>query len=40
MTTTLRMTEAQHCSIQQHLFPGDGNEAMALLDLALRTRPS
>jgi proteasome lid subunit RPN8/RPN11 len=31
MTTTLRMTEAQHRSIQQHLFPGDGNEAMALL---------
>jgi hypothetical protein len=28
---TLRMTEEQHRSIQEHLFPGDGNEAIALL---------
>jgi proteasome lid subunit RPN8/RPN11 len=31
MTTTLRMTEKHHRSIHEHLFPGDGNEAIALL---------
>ena len=27
----LRMTEAQHIVLRSHLFPGDGNEAVALL---------
>lgn len=31
MTYSLRLTEAQHASLQSHLFPGDGLEAVALL---------
>jgi hypothetical protein len=31
MNYTLRLTAAQHVALRQHLFPGDGNEAVALL---------
>lgn len=31
MKYSLRMTEAQHAILRAHLFPGDGNEAVALL---------
>ncbi len=31
MKYALRMTEAQHRALQSHLFPGDGNESVALL---------
>jgi len=31
MKYSLRMTQAQHAALQSHLFPGDGNEAVALL---------
>jgi hypothetical protein len=31
MNVTLRMTEAHHRELQDHLFPGDGKEAVALL---------
>ena len=31
MKYALRMTEAQHTVLRSHLFPGDGNEAVALL---------
>lgn len=31
MDYTLRLTEAQHAALRSHLFPGDGNEAVALL---------
>lgn len=31
MRYALRMTEAQHRELQSHLFPGDGNEAVALV---------
>ncbi|OQZ07231.1 MAG: thiamine biosynthesis protein ThiF [Planctomycetes bacterium UTPLA1] len=31
MKYALRMTEAQHAQLRFHLFPGDGNEAVALL---------
>src|ERR1035438_1008725 len=31
MKYALRMTEAQHNVLRSHLFPGDGNEAVALL---------
>lgn len=31
MRYALRMTEAHHQALQSHLFPGDGNEAVALL---------
>jgi len=31
MKYCLRMTEAQHSMLRSHLFPGDGNEAVALL---------
>lgn len=31
MKYTLRMTGAQHAELRSHLFPGDGNEAVALL---------
>src|SRR5271165_2057682 len=31
MKYALRMTEAQHGALRSHLFPGDGNEAVALL---------
>lgn len=31
MKYALRMTEAQHTALRSHLFPGDGNEAVALL---------
>jgi hypothetical protein len=31
MKYSLRMTEAQHAALRSHLFPGDGNEAVALL---------
>jgi len=31
MKYTLRMTEAHHSALRSHLFPGDGNEAVALL---------
>ncbi len=30
MMTTLRMTEEQRCQLQRHLFPGDGQEMVAL----------
>lgn len=30
MKTTLRMTARQHLSLLEHLFPGDGNEAVAV----------
>ncbi len=30
-TTTLRMTGTQHDELRSHLFPGDGNEAVAIL---------
>lgn len=31
MDYALRLTEAQHTKLQRHLFPGDGNEAVALI---------
>jgi hypothetical protein len=31
MRYALRMTEAQHAALREHLFPGDGKEAVALL---------
>jgi hypothetical protein len=31
MKYALRMTDAQHAALRSHLFPGDGNEAVALL---------
>lgn len=31
MKYTLRLTERQHSALRAHLFPGDGNEAVALL---------
>src|SRR5438876_372660 len=31
MKYALRMTGAQHAELRSHLFPGDGNEAVALL---------
>lgn len=31
MNYTLRLTGAQHAQLRSHLFPGDGNEALALL---------
>lgn len=31
MKTVLRLTEAQHAQLKEHLFPGDGNEAVAMV---------
>ena len=39
MTYALRMTEAQHTALRSHLFPGDGQEALALLLCGRREGP-
>src|SRR5689334_1418125 len=39
MKTTLRMTVGQHAQLKKHLYPGDGNEAAAIILCGRRAGP-